>query len=215
MGSGSENPPHSPAQTPGSTTLPSLKEMRAILRERFGISEGESDKVLGFKVSPETYVSYHTLGREDKGFVKEVVETVVAGLRLGYIERGASPHVVLKRKVAPATITIEEVERSELEERLKSYEKLVEELRKENKVLRELVNRYEDAIETLSKELEELRGRCDPELAQKLELKDRQLSKARELLRAPLGRDFCRNPALQSRYRDEVTAFLNSLAGQG
>jgi len=184
--------------------------MKAILREKFGISEGEPDKVLGFKVSSETYVSYHTLSKEDKAFVKEVVETVVNGLKLGYIERGASPQIVLKRKVAPATITIEEVERSELEERVKRLERSNQLLKDDVEYFKALAKRNENLYKACLEE--KAKSKHDPELERRYNEALGLLNTAIHLISLvyqPSVEDFARDSRKKREFAEGAKAFLN------
>ena len=211
MGSGSENPPHSPeTQTPSSVVVVSIKELLRQIREKHSLRDYEGYSFINFRVPPEVHVAYKALSPGARKAIKDGLVRTIALADLGYIDLEESPTLIVRKEAPALTVEVEEVRRSELEERLKSYEKLVEELRKEVKNYKDLAVLYEERLKSRERELEELRKKCDP-------LKDRQLKRAVELIRMvlePSVDDFARSPTKRDRFRTEATAFLNSLAGQ-
>jgi len=200
-----EPAPHIPPAYPSSTTLPGLKELEERLSEIFRIKDTGVTAVVGFRLPLAFCLAYRALKNRQKDSLRDLVARAIALTFLGEIDISEAPTLVVVRKVAP-TINVYEVEAPEIEERLRLYEKLVEELKKDVKVYKELVSRYEEKLKSYERELEELRNKpASPEVAQY----KAQLKRAVELLRKSLDPRYRNSPE----YTAEVTKFLASFGG--
>jgi len=72
-------------------TLPTLEELLAKLRERYGIREVGVRATVGFRVPVEVSIAYKTLKPEVREALRERLERVIALAALGYLDREDIP----------------------------------------------------------------------------------------------------------------------------
>jgi len=201
--------PHSPAtQTPSDTSSPtaiSTRELLGKLRERFKAERGGGGGIVQFRVPLEVYLAYKVLSPESKRALKEALSRTIGLASLGYINLEDSPTLVVRREVS--TVAVEEVRRSELEERLGLCEEKLE-------LLEERLELEHEKLRNCTEKLEI--GRAKPpspevrELEERLSTTQAQLRRALELLKKSLDPRTRTYQNLWSAYVSEVTAFLST-----
>jgi len=77
-------------------TLPTLEELLAKLREKYGVREVGVRATVGFRVPVEVFVAYHTLSPKAREALKEGLERVIALAALGYLDREGIPIALMR-----------------------------------------------------------------------------------------------------------------------
>jgi len=208
------------AQSPSSTTLPGLKELLSKVREKYRLRESRSRSgFLALRVHPEVhYIWTQQLDPEDKKLLIEAFERSVALVDLGFINLRENPTVVIRKAVA--TITVEEVELTDIEKELQTCRERLEHYKDKLKLYEDKEKHYKDKIQFYEKLLAHQPQRVE-ELERRYKALTELVNESIHLINRvlqPSITDFARSPSKQREfeklareYLDRVRAFKASL----